>query len=324
MKPRSRFAVTFIIALLVCFSFHTLPVLGVNEIQAEDMLTYDFDPNGVEYPNLGEPGYYDGYSFRTVECKIFLIANAEDVYDLVGHMLPGTGWLFPSTIDGMTIEPDEAMVEISWIYRLLSQWPYTEGYELSTQETIGSMTIGVFAFKPMNPPPPLVKYFMLADVRSPISAVEETNEIVGGGAEVSRKGDLKMAFWSESKRNGKSTLKFEAKVKEPISGLKVEVDANLPQWQEATRHFNNNPASPLQLLFLDLSETLAVGGRPFRWWSQNDKYEFDKDTKHFRLKVRIPKKGLKLPGNKILPIKRIPKYLSLRRNGEIYMRFLDD
>jgi hypothetical protein len=73
---------------------------------------------------------------------------------------------------------------------------------------------------------------------------------------------------------------------------------------------------------MDLSEAPG-GGRPFQWWSQNDKYEFDENTKHFKLRVTIPKKGLKLPGNKILPIKEIPKYLSLRRNGEYYFRFLD-
>lgn len=326
MKPKSYLAVTFIFALLVCFSFQTLLVLGVNEVQAEDMLTYDFDPNGVEYP-LGALDDYDGYSFRTVECKIFLIVDAEDVYDIVGHMLDGTGWVFPSTIKGMTIEPDEAMVEISWIYRLLSQWPDEPGYELSTLETIGSMTVGVFAMKFLDPPPPPIsitsRYFMLADVRSPTSAVEEINEILGDGSEVSRKGRLMMTFGSESKRNGKSTLKFAANVKEPISGLNVGVYANLPQMQKATRASNNNPASPLQLQLLDLSKTPAVGGRPFQWWSQNDKYEFDENTKHFKLWVTIPKKVLKLPGNKKLPIKKIVKYLSLRRNGEYYFRFLD-
>ena len=317
MKPKSYLAVTFIFALLVCVAFQTLPVFGVNEVQAEElpaMPTYDWDPDGEDYPNLGVPGYYDGYVFRTVECKIYLITNAVDVVPL----LPGgTGWILPDIIPSVDTVPGEAIVEIGWIYRIYSQWPNTPNYNSSTYETIGSMSIGVVAFKPGVG----LRYFILADVRSPGIAVDLNNETTGGGAKVSREGDLKMEFKSQNKRNGKSTLRIKAKVKEPISGLKVNVDANLPEGQEGSRDFANNPDPPLRILFMDLSKTPAEEGLPFQWWSQKDEYVFDENTEDFELEVKIAGNELKLPGGKVLPIIRRPQSLLLHRNVEGYVRF---
>jgi hypothetical protein len=314
MKPRSYFAVTFISVLLVYLAFQTLPVSGVNEVQAQDlppMPTYDWDPiNEKDYPDISD---YDGYIFRTVECKIDLIANAADV----NLLLPGgSGWIFPTSDSG------EATVEVSWIYRILNQWPTnTLGYDSTTHETIGSVSIGVLAFKPGVG----LRYFIIADVRSPGDAVAQNNATAGGGyADVSREGHLEMEFRSKSKSNGESTLRFKAKVKEPISGLKVEVNANLPEGQGAIRRVTNFPLippPPLRILFMDLSETPPVEGPPFRWWSQNDRYEFDETTQGFELKVKIANDELKLPGNKVLPIIEISKSLSLRRNGEYYVLF---
>ena len=318
MKPISYLAVTFIFAFFVCLVFQTLPVFGVNKVQANelrDMPTYDFDPDGEEYPKLGALDK-DGYIFRTVEYKIYLIVDAEDVAPL----LPGSGWRFPN-ITSVPTEIGEAIVEISWIYRIFSQWPDTLGYESSTNEAIGSVSIGVFALKPMDPPPPLLRYFILANVSSPGNAVELNNATVGGGAEVSRVGDLKMEFKSQSKSNGKSTLKFKAKLKEPISGLTVKVDANLPEGQEATRDFANLPNPPLRILFMDLSKTPPEEGRPFQWWSQKEEYLFDENTQDFELEVKIANNELKLPGNKILPVKEIGSSLLLHRNVEAYVRF---
>ena len=315
MKPRSYLAVNFFFALLICLAFQTLPVFGVNKVQANelrDMPTYDSDPDGKPYPDLSTVGYYDGYIFRTVEYKIYLIVDAEDVAPL----LPGSGWGFPN-ITSVPTEIGEAIVEISWIYRIFSQWPNTLGYELSTNEAIGSLSIGVFAAKQGVGP----RYFILANVQSPDDAVELNNATVGGGAEVSRVGDLKMEFKSQSKRNGKSTLKFKAKVKEPISGLNVKVDANLPDGQEASRDVANDDDPPLRILFMDLSKTPPEEGLPFQWWSQKEEYLFDENTEDFELNVKIPHNELKLPGNKRLHVKEIGSSLLLHRNVEAYVKF---
>ena len=312
MKPRNYFAVTFIFALFVCFAFQTLPVIEVNEVQAQDlppMPTYDWDTiNDKAFPDTTVSGDPDGYVYRTTVCKFNLIVNAEDVNEL----LEGTGYVvFDPTGTG------EAKIDVDWNYRVFSQW---QGYTLSTNETIGSVSIGVLTFKPGAG----LRYLMLADVASPASAVDLTNSTAGGGwAEVSREGILKMAFESETKRNGESTLKFKGKVKEPISGLKVKVNAILPEEQVSNRLVKNftTPPRGLRVLFMDLSELPVGEGQPFRAWSQKEEYIFDEDTPDFKLNVEIPEKKLRLPGGHVLPIIRIPKFLSLRRNGENYFKF---
>jgi hypothetical protein len=317
MKPRSYFAVTFIFALFVCFAFQTLPELEVNRVQAQDlppMPTYDDDPDDpdTDFPDISVSGVPDGYLFRTVVCRIGLIVNAEDVNEL----LEGTGYV---VFDPVARKPavGEAQIQVDWNYRLFSQWPE---YTSSTNETIGSVSIGVLTFKPFVG----LRYLMLADVQSPGSAVELTNSTAGWDhrAEVSREGILKMAFESETKRNGESTLKFKAKVKEPISGLKIEVNAILPEEQASNRLVKNFTVAKLLVIFMDLSKFPAMEGRPFRSWTQKDEYWFDHNTQDFKLKVKIPGKKLKLPGGRVLEIIRISESLSLRRNDENYFQFV--
>jgi hypothetical protein len=315
MKIRNNVALTFIFALLVCWVFQTLPVIAVSDLQAEElpMPTYDRDltdpDNPKIYPDLE---YYDGYVFRTVECKINLIVDIEDI----NALFEGTGWnAFPF---GPGIEEGETTVEVSWTYRIFSQWPTISEYNGSTHEMIGGVSFGTLA---RNPGVKGLGFLIFADVRSPGNAVDLNNATVGDGAEVSREGHLEIDFKSKSKPDSEGTLKFKAMVREPISGLNVKVNATLPEGQEATRVVRN-PLSQF-ILFMDLSTPSATEGLRFNWWLQQDRYDFDETTQDYKLEVEIPHHKLKLPGNRVLPVKRVHGSFSLRRNVEGYLQFID-
>jgi len=314
MKLRNNVAITFIFALLVGLMFQVFPLLGLNNLQAQDSLipmpTYDWDPiNDKIFPDLSDPGYYDGHIFRTVECRIFLIVDIEDIQ----VFFEDTDWI--ARPFGAGIEDGETTVMISWIYRLFSQWPI---YDVnSTFETIGSVSLGTLAVKSGVGP----RFLIFADVRSPENSVDLINAIIGDGiAEASRKGHLDMAFKSKSKPNKEGALKFMAMVKEPDSGLKINVDATLPEGQESVRHVSN--PQPVPILYIDLSQFPIAEGRPFKWWAQMERYEFDETMQTFELKVNIPGKILKLPGERVLPVKRARGALSLSRNVEGYAQFV--
>lgn len=314
MKIRNKAVITFIFTLLACLMFQTLPILGLNNLQAQDLLpmpTYDVEPDGATiYPDLSDYGnYYDGHIFRTALCKINLIVDIQEI----NNLLEGTGW--EAFAYGPGREDGETTVEIQWLYRIFSQWP---DYDELTHETIGSMFLGTLARKEGVG----LAFLVFADVRSPGNAVDLINDTVGGGrAEVSREGRLDITFRSKSKPGKKETLKFKAMVREPISGLDVKVNATFPEGQVPSRVVRN--PSTIQILFMDLSTFPADEGRPFRWWVQQDRYDFDETTQHFELKVSIPDNKLKLPGDRVLPVKKVRQSLSLRRNIEIYSQFTE-
>ena len=148
------------------------------------------------------------------------------------------------------------------------------------------------------------------------------NEIFGGGHQVSRVADLKMEFESKSEIDKSATIKFKGKIKEPISGLKLNINAKFPDGPPDSRVVND-PLF-LDIAYIDVSTYPPTMGRPFRWSDQYDLYEFDPGDPGWELEIVVPNNELHFPGGRTVQIYGFDQSFALRRNIEGHTWFLTE
>jgi hypothetical protein len=279
---------------------------------AEPLPTYDRP--GRPFPTAEDVLPADLNYFRPIQFFLFLSVDADEL-EAVLNRVGFSVFQFPWD------EPGTASVFPFWNFRSTIQYPNPESTPAMDPSVnhgpFSSFFLGCYAVNSADPTE--VRLLWLADVRPTASAVDRANTVLGGGlATVSHGGKIEITLKSTEDIGREREMRLQAKVDDPVSGLKLVLNARLPEGVPSVRQVRD----PYSTTFVYTDLSAGTMGRSSRYADQFDLQWYSSEgTPGFRMEIST--RELRLPGGAVLKILGYLPQLALRSNLEAHEKLLD-